>query len=96
MRLTYTPRARGDIGEIHDWLSERSTTAARDVAAGVRDTAELIAEYPKIGRGTNIEGVRVLPVVRYPYLVYYTIEADEVVIVHVRHGSRDVPQPGEI
>jgi hypothetical protein len=29
-----------------------------------------------------------LPVGRYPYLVYWTVEADEAWIVHVRDGRR--------
>ena len=40
---------------------------------------------------TDIPDVRVLPVGRYPYLVYHAIELTEVVIVHVRHGARAAP-----
>jgi plasmid stabilization system protein ParE len=25
---------------------------------------------------------------RYPYIVYYRVQNDEVVIVHIRHGAR--------
>jgi plasmid stabilization system protein ParE len=31
------------------------------------------------------------PVPSYPYLIFYTVEADEVVILHVRHGARLKP-----
>ena len=96
MKLTYSPRARRNIREIHDWFAGRSAKAAKAVVNAIRNTAELIGEYQKIGRATDIEGVRVLPVVKYPYLVYYMIRTDEVVIAHIRHGARDVPQPGDI
>jgi toxin ParE1/3/4 len=56
----------------------------------------LIGEYPRIGRVTDIEGVKLLPVIQYPYLVYYTLEDNEVVIVHVRHGARDLPEQGDL
>jgi plasmid stabilization system protein ParE len=40
---------------------------------------------------TREPGVRRIPAGRYPYLVYYTVEANEVVILHVRHGARRSP-----
>jgi toxin ParE1/3/4 len=33
-------------------------------------------------------GIRMLRVGPYPYLVYWTIEGDEVQIIHIRHGAR--------
>ncbi|MEQ1672783.1 MAG: type II toxin-antitoxin system RelE/ParE family toxin [Hyphomicrobium sp.] len=95
MKVSYAPRARDDLSEIHGWLSERSTQAATTVISAIRDTARLIGEYPGIGRSTDIDDVKVLPVVRYPYLVYHTVQPNEVVIVHVRHGSRAGPELGE-
>jgi len=37
-----------------------------------------------------------MPVARYPYLVFYSIAADELVILHVRHGSRATIAPEEL
>ena len=96
VKVCYAPRAHKDLVEIHAWLSERSANVAAAVLAAVRSTADLIGEYPQIGRATDIDGVKVLPVVRYPYLVYYTVEADEVVIIHVRHGARTSPDLGDL
>ena len=96
MKVTFAPRARTDLDEIHSWLSERSAVAAISVLGAIRGTTDLIGEYPQIGRATDIEGVKLLPVIRYPYLVYYTLEAGKVVIVHVRHGARADPVAGEI
>ena len=44
---------------------------------------------------TREAGVRRIPAGRYPYLVYYTVEAEEVVILHVRHGARRWPWEDE-
>ena len=96
VKVSFAPRARNDLAEIHSWLAERSATAATSVIAAIRTTANLIGEYPRIGRETNIDRVKLLPVVRYPYLVYYTLEPDEVVVIHVRHGARSEPEPGEL
>jgi toxin ParE1/3/4 len=41
-------------------------------------------------------GVRVFPIVPLPYLIYYRITDDELAILHVRHGGREAPRPGEL
>jgi len=52
--------------------------------------AALIGELPLIGHRTDEEGVRMMPVVRYPFLIFYALSdrADEIVILHVRHAAR--------
>jgi hypothetical protein len=32
--------------------------------------------------------VRVIPVGRFPYRIFYTVSMDDVVILHVRHAAR--------
>jgi toxin ParE1/3/4 len=46
--------------------------------------------FPFAGHLTDEAAVRAISVVRYPFLVFYTIDenAAEVVILHVRHTSR--------
>jgi len=91
--LRYSPRARRDIDGIHDWIAKDRPRAATAVVAAIRKTAALLADYPRVGRETDIPGVRMLPVGRYPYLVYYKIADGDVVVVHVRHGARNRPKP---
>jgi toxin ParE1/3/4 len=76
LKVSFAPRARNDIARIHLWLSERSPISAVAVISAIRSTAELVGEYPHIGRASDIEGVKSLPVVRFPYIVYYTLEPD--------------------
>jgi plasmid stabilization system protein ParE len=59
------------------------------VEARFRRVFELIAEHPEaaqemIGR----PGVRRAPLVRYPCLVYYTIDADGITVLRIRHAAR--------
>lgn len=96
MKLRYAPRARTDIADIYDYIAQRNPRAATAVVRGVRATCRLLARHPRIGRVTNISGVRVLALSRYPYLIYFTIGADEVTILHVRHGARSEPQPSDL
>ena len=96
VKLRYSARARGDIDQIHDYIAQHNPRVATAVAARIRDTAELLTRHPGIARPTDIAGIRVLAVGRFPYLVYCTIEGDELVVIHVRHGARAAPKPGEL
>jgi plasmid stabilization system protein ParE len=96
MRLRYSPRARGDIAGIHAYIAQRNGSAATAVVRQIRSTSELLARYPGLGRETDISGVRVFPVARYPYLVYCRVREDELVVIHVRDGRRHAPREGEL
>jgi toxin ParE1/3/4 len=88
MRVRYTPRARGDLSDILAYLDEHSPHGARNVKRAINKAITLIGQYPKIGRLSNVEETRVFPVGRYPYLIYWSIEAGAVWIVHIRHARR--------
>jgi addiction module RelE/StbE family toxin len=96
VRLRYTARARADITDIHEYIAKQSLSGATAVVRQIRATSLLLARYPGLGRQTNILGVRVFPIARYPYLIYHHVRGDELIIIHVRHGRRDVPTTGEI
>jgi toxin ParE1/3/4 len=93
MKLRYAPRAKADIADVHAYIAERNPKAATAVVRRMRATANLLARYPGVGRATDIPRIRVLPAPPFPYLIYYTQTAKEIVIVHVRHGTRDAPRP---
>ena len=92
MRLRYAPRARTDIVEIYEYIAQHSPRAAVAVSAQIRATSRLLAEYPDLGRETDIPNVRMFPTARYPYLIYYRVRGADLVIVHVRHARRDAPE----
>lgn len=90
MRVRYSPRALSQIEEIHRAIAQHNTRAAGQVVARVRELCEKLGEFPGIGSQTDRTDIRVLPVVRYPYLIFYTIIVanHEVRILRVRHGRR--------
>jgi toxin ParE1/3/4 len=98
VRLRFTPRAIADIDRIHEYISRRSPRGAANVVARIRDTGALLAMWPGAGQKTNMESIMKQSIGRYPYLIFYSVDAvtDEVVIMHVRHGARRPPKIGEI
>ena len=84
-------------GSVDHLLAERSEVAPRFVEA-CRESFELIAEHPAIGRAyepvdDRLAGFRVFPV-KSPFdtwLVFYRELAGVVHIERVLHGARDLP-----
>jgi toxin ParE1/3/4 len=95
MRVRYTPRARTDIVSILTYIERLSPKGARNVARALRKTIELIGQFPHSSRAAGESGTRVLPVGRYPYLVYWNVEATDAWIVHIRHTARRPWNPDE-
>jgi plasmid stabilization system protein ParE len=90
MKIVYAERARQDIAEIFDFISPYSTATAKRVEAMIRATCERLAEFPYIAAETDEPGVRRLPLVRYPYAIFYRVNPvlDRVEIVRVIHAAR--------
>jgi plasmid stabilization system protein ParE len=82
MKVRYSSRAHSII----DYLNERNPHAARNVGRALDTTMGLIGRFPDSGR--RVGDVRVLPVGPYPYLIYWTVVADDVWILHIRDGRR--------
>jgi toxin ParE1/3/4 len=88
MRVRYSLRARSDLLRIIEYIADRNPAGARNVKDALERIIELIGQFPEVGRRVGEQDVRVLPVGHYPYLIYWTIEAGEPIIVHIRHASR--------
>jgi toxin ParE1/3/4 len=89
MKIAFSPRAVADLTAIADYLVERSPQGVMAIERRIRDVVERLAEFPSIGRRVmQRPGVRVMPLGRYPYLIFYTAVENELVVLHVRHASR--------
>ena len=90
MKVRYSPRALLQLEEIHTYIVRHNARAAKAVIARIEELCAKLGEFPGIGTLTDHPGVRRLPVVRYPYVIFYTViaDADEVRILRVRHGRR--------
>ncbi len=93
MRVRWSESALADIRNVFEYIHERNRSAAVAVVERIEAMVGLLETFPEAGHLTDEPDVRMFPVVRYPYLVFYTIDqtAHEVVILHVRHGAQERP-----
>jgi toxin ParE1/3/4 len=85
----FTRGARRQIERIVDGIAAHSPRGAASVRARIRAVTGLLADHPRAGRRTDMDGIRRVPVVPYPYLIFYRVTADAVVVQFVRHAARD-------
>ena len=89
MKVRYTPRAFHDREQILNYLRARSVSGALKVETRLDAAIRLLTEHPLAGTPTDLEGVRVLFVGRYPYKIFYRVRVDAVEILVLRHTARE-------
>jgi toxin ParE1/3/4 len=90
MRVEYSRRALTDLRDIAAYyVSSDNPTVGEAVAARVQEVVARLELAPRSGRPVpDREGVRVAPLLRYSYNIFYAVIGETVRIVHIRHTSR--------
>jgi plasmid stabilization system protein ParE len=96
MNVEFAPRATADLMRIG---AESRRAFGPAVAAAletfIRATVARLAVMPESGLHLpQRQKVRVVPLVRYPFKIFYTADHDTITILHIRHAARR-PWEGE-
>ena len=86
MTVRYTRTALREIEEILSYLASHNPAAAAAVEARIEQVIAWIGQFPRIGHSIEND-VRMLPLGRYPFLIFYHVEHDDVIIRNVRHHA---------
>jgi plasmid stabilization system protein ParE len=89
MRLRYTPTALAELDDILSDLQGKSPQGARNVGSRLRRIIDLLLDHPQAGQLTSLKPMRRIAATPYPYVVYYEPSDTEIVIIGIRHSSRD-------
>ena len=91
------PRARAEVvSAALFYHGESGEALANDLVAEVERAYGLISETPGIGSlryADVLPGLRVRmwPLRRFPYLIFYVDQPDHIDIIRVMHARRDLP-----
>jgi toxin ParE1/3/4 len=88
VKLLFTLRAIRQIDAIIDHIAAESPKGARRVRERIRTISALLEDHPYMGQLTDSENIRRLIVTPFPYVIYYRVTADAIIIQRVRHASR--------
>jgi len=89
--IRFSTEASLDIEEIGNYIFDLNPVAAYRFLDALEETCELLAQHPFLGRSRSElgEGLRSFPVGNY--LVFYTAASDDIYVVRVVYGGRDLP-----
>lgn len=89
MKVVYTDAALRDLDEITVWLTTHYPGIGAAVERRIRIVAAHLARWPESMRpSAHRPGVRVAPLGRYPYKIFYRVHDDAVEILHIHHSAR--------
>lgn len=92
MKVRWSTLALAELDAILTNLGSKHPDAAAHFEFRIRQIAERIGKYPQAFQEVaERPGIRRVPLVRYPYLVFYTVSVDEVIVVLVVHGAKKEP-----
>lgn len=89
MRLRFTLPALADLAGVLDHMGAQSPQGARRVQARIQAIIGLLTAHPNIGSRTDDRTIRRMTTTPYPYLIFYEVARQEVIIHAVRHAARD-------
>jgi toxin ParE1/3/4 len=91
MRAQYTETALRELTSAVSYLLERRPSSAAAFADLVDAAVIRILDHPYSAEETEMAGVRRVYIRRFRYSVFYTVEGEEIVILHICHAARRWP-----
>ena len=90
MKVIYTEPALEDLDAIRRYLAANYPALAVAVEKRMRAVVARIARWLESARRVEERpAVRVVPLIRYPYKVFYRITEEGVEIIHIHHAARE-------
>lgn len=96
LEVIYLRKAQEDIDDITYYIAQDNFEAAVAFFEAVESTCAMLSTMPGIGsardyRNPRFAGLRMFPVKRYEkYLIFYQSTEEELLVVRVIHGARDI------
>ena len=91
MRMRWTEGADGNLDQIEEYIALENPAAALITVHKIIDSAQMLADYPTIGKRGRERGTRELVVAGLPYIVIYAVLREELIILRVLHTSMKYP-----
>jgi toxin ParE1/3/4 len=90
MRVVYTTEAIADLDGIFDYIANHYPAISDAFQNRLQAVIARITRWPESAQEVfERPGVRVAPLIRYPYKVFYRVSGDTIEILHVHHAVRE-------
>lgn len=88
-QIVWTNKAKNELIDILQYWNNRNKSNIFSIKLNdlIEEQLNLIAEFPNIGRKTDVENVCVKVIQKY--LLYYEILHNTLYVLTIRHGSKN-------
>jgi len=96
MRVRYTEPAARELDAGISYFLEHAPSVVVDFADSIDRALTRLLDHPYSAEETEKRGVRRVYVRRFRHSIFYTVQGDDIVILHIRHAARRRPweEPG--
>ncbi|OMF18851.1 addiction module toxin RelE [Paenibacillus sp. FSL H8-0548] len=93
-RISYSPAAVDDMDEIFSYITKENAFAAESMLRKLDESISKLVDFPNMGSVLSDDDYSLLQrgyrfIVVSPYLVFYRIVDDSIIIYRILHGRRD-------
>lgn len=85
MKLSYSTAALHQIDAALSYVGERSPQGAASLRERILAAAALVQDHPHAAQVTSRANTRRVVLAPYPYVLFYRVAADEVIVTRFRH-----------
>lgn len=94
IKIKYTPVAVDDMDEVFSYISKENIDAAETMLEKISNKVTGLSEFPNMGSVLSDEEYTLVNrgyrfIIAQPYLIFYRIINNTVIIHRILHGRRD-------
>jgi plasmid stabilization system protein ParE len=90
MKVVYTTEALADLDGILSYVAKNYPAISEAFENRLHAVVARIARWPESAQEVDERpGVRMVPLVRYPYKIFYQLSGETVEILYVHHAARE-------
>jgi len=92
MKVIYTDEALRDLDEILEFMKLNYPTISAAFEQRLRAIERRIGRWPKSAEQVEQRpGVHVVPLIRYPFRLFYQIANNTIEVLYIHHAARQEP-----
>ena len=91
MRMRWTEGANGNLDRVEEYIAQDNPPAAVATVNKIIEAAQMLTDYPTVGKRGRERGTRELVVAGLPYIIIYAVHREELVIIRVLHTAMKYP-----
>jgi toxin ParE1/3/4 len=90
MKVVYTTEALADLESILSYIASNYPAVSEAFQNRLHAVVARVSRWPESAQEVaERPGVRVVPLIRYPYKIFYQVSNETIEILHVHHAARE-------